>query len=231
MHLFKQSVCFLAPNVPSMISSSVRFIGASAAIVSLFAASPALAQFGTNLVVNGGAEAGPSSVNGDAVSSIPGWTLSSAPTVINYLNLGPFPKLSSPGPTGRGGQFFAGGRSGDSQLSQIIDLHFAASEIDSKSVTFDCSGWLGGFVSENDNVFVQFYFFDESWSTVGTYQLGYVNAAARQYATKMILSQVSGIVPVGTRRVLFCVNFFRKYGFYNDAYADNLYLSLRNAGE
>ncbi len=231
MHLFKQPAFFLAPNVPSIISSFGRFVVASAAIVSLFAASPALAQFGTNLVVNGGAEAGPSSANGDAVSPIPGWTLYSAPSVIKYVNNGPFPKLSSPGPAGRGEQFFAGGWTASSQIFQTIDLYFAAIEIDSKSVTFDCSGWLGGFRAENDNVNVTIYFMDEGWTTIGTFQLGYVNATARQYVTGMKLSQVSGIVPAGTRRVLFTVNFFRKYGSYNDAYADNLYLSLRNAGE
>lgn len=233
MHLLKNPACFLAPDVPSIASSSGRSIAVFIAIASLFVAAPAFAQFGTNLVVNGGAEDGPGSTGGSAVTSIPGWSLSFAPTVVNYANNAGFPTATSPGPAGRGAQFFAGGWSANSSLSQTIDVGFAASEIDSKSVIFDFSGWVGGYATDNDHAYVQIHFFSESWSYFGSVPLAfaYVNAAARKNITGMLLKQTSGVVPAGTSRIVITVDFNRAAGASSDGYVDNLYLSLRNAGE
>lgn len=254
MHSFQQPVYFLAmlravvsprpatakaadskdstaPLVSRMISYSRQLVVASVAVASLLMASPAFAQFGTNLVVNGGAEEGPGTTDGSAVASIPGWFLNYAPTVVNYANSAGFPTATSPGPVGRGERFFAGGRLNVSLIGQTIDVGFAADVIDSGSAVFDLSAWAGGYYTDNDAAIVQIQFFGENWSSKGTVPLATVDAAARKNVTGMFLRQSSGVIPVGTRQVALTVVFYRTAGVSSDGYVDNIYLSLRNAGE
>jgi hypothetical protein len=66
------------------------------------AASPAAATpLGTNLLVNGDAEAGDGSLSGSDVLPVPGWTTTNNFTVVSYSVGGGFPAPDAPGPAER----------------------------------------------------------------------------------------------------------------------------------
>src|SRR5215207_4643306 len=99
-----------------------------------------------NLLVNPGAELGDPSLSGYSSVTVPGWTVTGTPTVIEYGTLRRFPwPTASPGPTfpaflgfpsancappDSGEQFFGGGPVATSTLIQNVDLRPAASDID-----------------------------------------------------------------------------------------------------
>src|SRR5271169_665406 len=95
------------------------------ALAFTLAAAPLLSAhavpYSTNILVNGSAEAGPNSPTGAPVS-VPGWTTSSAFTVVPYGAAGGFPQTSDPGPPDRGVQFFAGGNAATSSATQDMDV-------------------------------------------------------------------------------------------------------------
>src|SRR5689334_2620198 len=102
------------------MSYFVRFL----ILAALAAAAHAQGVFGTNLVVNGGAEAGTaaSSTTAAAVASIPGWTRTGKATVLTYASGQPMSALI-PGPVSRGKNYFCGGPdTAASTLSQDIDV-------------------------------------------------------------------------------------------------------------
>ena len=101
-----------------------------------------------NLLVNPGAELGDPSLSGYSSVTVPGWTVTGTPTVIEYGTQRRFPwPTSSPGPTfpaflgfpstacappDSGEQFFGGGPVATSTLSQTVDLKPAAADIDGR---------------------------------------------------------------------------------------------------
>ena len=94
------------------VSGKARSLAGMACMAAgLLLAAPAGAFFGTNLIVNPGAEAGAGNANGDAVGegNIPGWSNSAEFTVVAYGPDFTFPESTSPGPLDRGFNFFAGG--------------------------------------------------------------------------------------------------------------------------
>jgi hypothetical protein len=209
------------------IFSAITGIFTLTAAVALLAPLPAHAQFGTNLVVNSGAEAGPGST-GDAVASIPGWTASTpAPTVVLY-GTGDYPSLASPGPVDRGIQFFGGGNSANTSISQLIDLNFASTNIDAGTAAFDLSGYLGGFSNQDDRVSLTLTFLDSSSQSLGSSVLGPVLAVDRIDTTGLLLRQSSGVIPAGARSATTTLDFTRSAGTSNDGYADNISLVVTN---
>ena len=88
--------------------------------------------------------------------TVPGWTVTGTPTVIEYGTLRRFPwPTATPGPTlpaflgfpssncappGSGEQFFGGGPVATSTLTQTVDLSAAASDIDAGTVPYTLSG-------------------------------------------------------------------------------------------
>src|SRR5690348_5925064 len=81
---------------------------------------------GANAIVNPGAESNTGSSTGSDVILPTGWTASGKPTIVKYGAPGGFPLATSPGPTTRGKNFFAGGPanagSAPSDLFQTIDV-------------------------------------------------------------------------------------------------------------
>ncbi len=105
---------------------------------------------GQNAILNGDAESGVGSANGDVVP-VPDWTSTGNFTAVLYGGAGGFPSLADPGPASRGGNFFAGGGGALSTGSQILDVSHIASEIDTGSIAYTLSGYLGGFSTQGDN--------------------------------------------------------------------------------
>ncbi|MGE5277812.1 MAG: S-layer homology domain-containing protein [Acidobacteriota bacterium] len=194
--------------------------GLFAAVLLLGSAHIAAAQ-GANLIVNGGAEAGTG-------STLTGWTVVTGTTEsISYATGGGFPTAASPGPPVRGANFFAGGCCAvTSQIRQSVDVSSAAAQIDADAVSFQLSGYLGGFSGQDNNAQVTITFLDGSSGTLGSpVTIGPVLAADRNSVTGLLPRTAAGGVPAGTRSVR--VDLIQTGdGFYNDGYADNLSLVL-----
>lgn len=176
------------------------------------------AALNSNLIVNPGAE---TVSNGLAT----GWTVNSTPEVVAY-GTGGFPTATSPGPSNRGNNFFAGGNDAASDFFQTINISNLASSIDAGKVKYALDGWLGGYDSQDDSAEVFINFQSSSKGFVDQASIGPVLAADRQDVTGLFERKTSGTVPAGARYVQVQIHMTRSSGSYNDGYADNLSLTL-----
>ncbi|MDA0252791.1 MAG: hypothetical protein O3A42_17900, partial [Actinobacteria bacterium] len=169
-----------------------------------------------NLLVNPGAELGDPSLSGFSAVTIPGWTLTGTPTVIEYgtpRNLWPigtsfkmpdlpsflsFPKAKS-GPADGGNQFFGGGDIATGTLTQTVDLRGAATEIDQGATTYNLSAWLGGFLFDRSGSSVKVSFLDENQTYLGDAKLNRVGPLERWFQTGFKQRSTAGTLPTGTR--------------------------------
>ena len=105
------------------------------AAVALFAAAPAGAAVPSgNLVVNPGAEAGAGAADASQQLPLPGWTVESTFTAVQYGTPG-FLTVADSTALGGGVNFFAGGPGGAlGAATQVIDVSAAAAEIDEGQV-------------------------------------------------------------------------------------------------
>jgi len=186
--------------------------------------------FGTNLIVNGDAEAGAGSATGsDVISVVPGWTASGNFTVVDYGagSAGAFPKATDPGPGDRGQHFFAGGPdNATSRARQVITLTSGLGAIDHGRVQYMLSGYLGGSKTHGGSAVVKLTFRDANGKVLRRATLGPVTAADRGNATGLFLRAKANRVPVGTRSITITLIMTRTDPTYNDGYADNLSLIL-----
>jgi uncharacterized protein (TIGR03382 family) len=187
---------------------------------------------GTNVIANGDAEAGPGSADGFAAVVVPSWSASATFIAIQYGAPGGFPLSTDPGPPARGSNFFAGGNaSALTTVTQLANLSADAAPIDTGTVTYALSGYLGGFSSQDDNATLTVAFQNAASTTLGTATIGPVTAADRGSATGMLLRTAAGTVPAGTRQALITLTLTRVSGTYNDGYADNLSLVLSGGAQ
>ena len=205
----------------------------------------AVAVESPNLLVNPGAELGDPSLSGYSSVTVPGWTVTGTPTVIEYGTQRRFPwPLGSPGPTfpaflgfpssacappDSGAQFFGGGPVATSTLTQAVDLRAAATDIDAGTVPYDLSADLGGFTIDPSAASVTVDFLDAKGVTIGTGGIRPVTALDRWFQTGLLERETAGTIPVGTRsaRVVVTLNDCNPVlGNYNNAYADNLSLTV-----
>ncbi|WP_394821640.1 alkaline phosphatase family protein [Pendulispora albinea] len=184
-----------------------------------------------NLIVNGDAECGNGSASGYDGAIVPGWQVSGLTSVVGYDVGKGFPSRGTSGPALRGDQFFSGGPIGNSTLSQTIDISTASSAIDGGAVTYDLSGWLGGYANETSWTIVTITFLNAGKSAIGTGKIGPVSAADRRNTTALHERTAHGKVPAGARSISVVVEFVGEamrnlLNQYNDAYAENLSLTL-----
>jgi hypothetical protein len=204
---------------------------------------------GPNLLVNPGAEAGDPSLSGYASVTVPGWTVTGTPTVIKYGTPRRYPwPTSSPGPTfpaflgfpstqsappDSGVQFFGGGPVATSTLSQTVDLSPAAAQIDTGTVPYQLSGELGGFTIDPSAASVTVTFLGAGGDPLGTGKIKAVTVLDRLFQTKFVERQTTGTIPDGARSAVVTVTLQDGdpvLGHYNDAFADNLSLTVGAAG-
>jgi uncharacterized protein (TIGR03437 family) len=171
---------------------------------------------GTNLIVNGGAEAGPSAPRGSTAPYIPGWSTSDEVSVAPYGGTG-WIGLSDPGPADRGVNLFSSGTAG-SNMYQDIDVSAAASLIDSGQVTYQVSAWLGGLAGSSSPI-LTYTFYD--WSDPPN-QLAPTAQLASTGRSAVGLDEESHIdkFPPHTRRVRVAV------AYSVDTLADNIEFTL-----
>ena len=198
----------------------------------LAASVPSYAQvFGKNLIVNGDAEAGPGGDGKTRVASIPGWTSTQGvPDVLAYAVAYTNIHALSPNdivPYNRGNNYFAGGSAkADSVLAQTIDVSTAAATIDTGTVRYDFSAYMGGFGTDTDSPGLSASF----QNTAGTIILNAIIAKGtsdRPPGTNgMYLDRLLGYVPTGTRKITINIVFHYHTGAVNEASVDNIILIL-----
>ncbi len=186
-----------------------------------------------NLILNGDADDGNQGASDDgSVVALRFWVrpAGSNLTVVYYNSQG-FPTFDDPIPPDHGFHFFAGGpANASSSADQTIDLagNYASwfPAIDAGRATFNLSGWLGGYVDQDDASALSVTFVDASGRPLGTVTLGPVAAAERDNLTALLLRQTDGNVPPGTRLITVHLEMTRAGGAYNDGVADSLQLHL-----
>ncbi len=196
----------------------------TAGAVLLAAGAVSHAQTSGNLIVNGGGETGVCATDWYAVKTVPGWqVLLGNPTLVCY-STGSFTTPTSPA---AGKAFIADGPYGDSALMQNIDVSSAAAAIDGGGVTYNLSGWLGGYGVYGGQAVVTASFLGASGNLLGTPgELGGVTASARGDASAFLAKSAAGSVPAGTRTIAVQLQFIDTSASYNIGYADNLSLTL-----
>jgi hypothetical protein len=138
-------------------------------VLSTLGTSPS-SVLGTNLLVNGNAETGPSAPHTSTTLYVPGWSTTFGTSVAPYGGTG-WVQTTDPGPADRGVSLFCGGITPGSTMYQDVDVSAATSLIDSGQITYAVSAWLGG--TEPNTPTLTYEFFD--WSSMQlapTAQLG-----------------------------------------------------------
>ena len=200
---------------------------AGLAAIALLAAAPANAAVpGGNLLVNPGAEAGPGAPDSSQQLPLPGWTVESTFTAVQY---GAPDFLTAADSTALGGgvNFFAGGPGGAlGAATQVVDLSGAATEIDAGQVTATLSALLGGYATQTDYATLSATFLNAGGATLGAIRLVAVNPGDRNSVTALVARSSSAPVPAGTRQISVRIDAIRNEGSYNDGYIDNVSLVL-----
>lgn len=199
------------------------------AVVALSA--PVAAQtpaLGTNLLVNGDAEANFGSSDATRTVKPSGWETTGDLTVVRYGAKGDFPDGSTPGSTNGELEFFAGGNAAVSTATQTVSLASFATQIDSGDVKYELSGKLGGFGTLDDAGAVGVTFLDGSGKTLASDGIGPVNAQQRLLNTAFLNEQTAGAVPKGARSAIVKIVLTRAgSNGYNHGFADLVSLVLR----
>jgi len=201
------------------------------AAAALFAAGPAGAAVPTgNLLVNPGGEAGPGAADSATQLPLPGWTVESTFTAVQYGTSG-FPTLPDATALGGGVNFFAGGPGGaTSAATQVVDVSGAAAEIDAGKLAATLSAQLGGYLGQTDHAAVTATFLNAAGAPGGAVGLPTVTSTDRNGTTTLIARTASGALPAGTRQIAVRIDAIRDEGSYNDGYIDNVSLVLGAGG-
>jgi hypothetical protein len=184
---------------------------------------------GTNVLLNGDAEAGTGSASGNDVEPIPNWTTTSNFTVVQY-GAPDFPDTSVSSAIGGGKNFFAGGPSTtSSSATQTVDVSDRAAQIDAGELSATLSGFLGGFDGQDDNMTVTASFLDASSASLGSFTIGPVTQPDRGGVTNLLFRTADEAIPDGTRSIKVEMDATRFQGSYDDGYADNLSLVVNGS--
>ncbi len=197
----------------------------------LIAAAPAGAAVPSgNLLVNPGAEAAPGAADSGTQLPLPGWTVESTFTAVQY-GTPDFLTAADGAALGGGVNFFAGGPGGaTSAATQVVDVSGAAAEIDAGKVAATLSALLGGYSSQTDHATVTATFLDGAGASVGAVALPTVTSTDRNLTTTLIARTASAALPAGTRQIAVRIDAIRDDGSYNDGYIDNVSLVLGAGG-
>jgi hypothetical protein len=193
---------------------------------------PAAASTTTaNLIKNPGAEAGPGGTGKNV--NVPSWTptTGNGATAVKYGATSAFPGPTSPGPSQRGKNLFAGGPFDGTYNNvvsvQVVSLNSWKSKIDAHKATYKVSGFFGGVGQQADNAGLEIDFRDASNAFVGSgSSIGFLTPAQRNFKTGLFQRSATGTVPAGARSVYVQLIFDRVKGDYDNGYADNLGLTL-----
>jgi hypothetical protein len=185
--------------------------------------------YGTNLVLNGDAEAGPGAPDSSKIVDPVDWSTSGQFTAVQYGASGGFPDKTDPGPADRGKNLFEGGNVAKSTAQQTVSFAPARADIDSGNVKYTLSAWIGGYSTQEDSATVMLTFRDAKGASLGSTTLGPVSAAQRNSKTGLLLRSHSDTVPKGAVEGLVTITITRATGTYNDGSVDDVSLVLTKA--
>ncbi|MFC4956851.1 alkaline phosphatase family protein [Streptomyces mauvecolor] len=191
----------------------------------IFSPPPAHAAGGSgNLIVNADAEAGGYCTDDwAAATTVPGWTTQAGGVNVMCHTAGSFGLPSDGNAPGKA--FFGPGNFGDGSMSQTVDVSSAAAAVDGGGVSYNLSGWLGGWTTYSGYAAVSLHFQDANGRPLGsTAKLPTVSASDRALATKFLARSTTGPVPAGTRSIQVEVQFLSTS--HETGYVDNLSLTL-----
>jgi hypothetical protein len=218
----QQSIGLVPPGT-TQITVTLAFNGAYAAADSLslvLSNSPPVA-LGANLLVNPGAEVGPSAPPPGLPLYIPEWSTYGDISVAPYGGTG-WIAPTDPGPSNRGVNLFCKATPGTAAMYQDLDVTAQASLIDAGKGNYQVAAYLGGLAGTNSPTLV-YQFFDWSGNQLAaTANLGPVNRST----TGLQLVSHSGVLPAGTRRVHIELDYF---GGTDDGMADEISFLVGNA--
>lgn len=203
------------------MSRTAWILAVASAILALGQPAQALPPLGVNLILNPLAEADVGPFDGFVVVPVTGWSTVGNATLASYGAAGGFPTSTDPGPPDRASNFFAGGiDNASSALHQSIDVTGGG------GAPFALDGWFGGYDGHGDNATLTATFVDAANVALGTAAIGPVLLADRPFGTGFLPRSTTGVLPLGTVRVDFSLDFVRLDGNYNDGYADSLSFQL-----
>ncbi len=181
-----------------------------------------------NLLANPGAELGTPAIDDTASPAPPRWRRTGGFTSVLYgsvVGAFAFPSLEASAALGAGDAFFAGGPSGATTATQVVDVTRWAPEIDARvGVSVLLSALLGGFRRDADEGTVRARFVGPAGVGLGAMSLATVGAAERGNATMLMPRAATATVPRLTRRIAVVVHSEPRGGRYNDAYVDDIAL-------
>ena len=152
-------------------------------------------------MVNGDAELQRCTNDWTAQSSVPGWrVLRGAASVLCYSAF-EFTQETpvTPSNMSAGDALFAA-PGADTAMEQSVDVSTASAAIDSGTVGFRLSGWLGGWRDRPERATLTAIFLDQNGQPTGNPIVSAdVDAQARANLTGLVQREVDGPVPPGTR--------------------------------
>lgn len=215
-----------------MNSLSIRYAALSLAML-LVASLPVFAPraqaagiYGTNLVLNGDAEAGAGAPDNGKIVAPVDWSTTGEFTAVQYGASGGFPDKTSPGPSDRGKNLFEGGNVAKSTAQQTVAFDSARADINAGKVRYAFSAWIGGYEDQGDYATVTLTFRDAKGATLGSTTLGPVTPAERKNVTGLLARSQTGVVPQGAVEGLVTIAITRVIGTYNDGSVDDVSLVL-----
>jgi hypothetical protein len=207
-----------------MLRAAVLVIALTTAFA---AAAPAFAAVPVgNIVQNPGAEQGSGANNTVDKPVVPGWTPTGSFTAVRY-GAPDYPTLDDGSRAAGDKNFFVGGpASASSSGEQTIDVSGAAPEIDTGTLGWTLSAFIGGYASQGDNASVTANFKDAAGNVFAFRTIGPVTTADRRSKTALLPRSAFGTVPAGTRSIQLLIVATRTEGSYNDGYVDNVNMTL-----
>ena len=181
--------------------------------------------YGANLLQNPDAErANPAFDTYANNVPIPGWAVTNNFTAIDFYQ----PEFligQEAERIGGGRAFFAGGFSPFSTAAQTVDVSRNSVDIDAGGVTAHLEAQMGGWGTQGDVGRVVATFLDYSTAPLGSMLVG-VSSSRNPLGGSFDFYQKDAEVPPGTRQIQVMMVAERLAPSYNDAYFDNLWLSL-----
>jgi hypothetical protein len=205
-------------------------MGAAATLCAAVALTPATAAATTtgNLLQNGDAETHLCTDDWTAQTPIPGWqVVRGAASVVCWSAFGYMNEVPALPPNGAPGNALFAAPGADTAMEQVVDVSAAARAIDQGGVSFALSSWLGGWRNAPEQaVLTAIFLDDQSHAAAAPVVVAGAGPAARQHVTAMVERSERGAVPPGTRRIAVTVDFLSGMSSFQNAYADNLRLTL-----
>ncbi|CAF3917838.1 unnamed protein product, partial [Rotaria sp. Silwood1] len=156
--------------------------------------------FNVNFVINGDFETGPCEADNGIIHPT-FWNYTGAVTQTYYNNSLASVLFGDPGPSDRGRCYFNGQISLTTNMSQTINLIVTASSIliDTQTVWFNLSVWIGGWSGQDDNAALSLTFINQANQQVGNITtIGPVYAADRSAISSLLFRAASGLAPIGS---------------------------------